>query len=122
MGNHTMAKGQQLGQGRGARRDAGRLARRTPSGDARAKCESHHEHTKAGRPGGVQEPDTGIQKYIAEPGPCDRGANRPRTARRSATPHRRASGPRVDAKRQEPLPEKRRVGTASSVQQYPPRG
>ncbi len=104
MGNHTEAKGQQLGQGREARRDAGRLSRRTPSGDARAECESHHEHTKAGRPGGVQEPDTGIPKYVAEPGPCDRGPDRPRTARHSATPQRRASGPRGGANRQEPLP------------------
>ncbi len=98
MGNHTEAKGQQLGQGRGARRDAGRLARRTPSGDAGAECESHYEHTKAGRPGGVQEPDTGIKEYVAEPGPCDRGPDRPRTARPSAYPH----GVRAKGRRQPP--------------------
>ncbi len=86
MGNHSEAKGQQLGQGRGARRDAGRLARRTPSGDARAECESLHEHTKAGRPGGVQEPDTGIPKYLAEPGPCDRGPDRPAPPAAAPTP------------------------------------
>ncbi len=115
MGNHSEAKGQQLRQGRGARRDAGRLARRTPSGDARAKCESHHEHTKAGRPGGVQEQDTGIPEYLAEPGPRDRGPDRPRTARHSA---------RAKGGRQPPAtpPREEKGGTASSVQQQPPRG
>ncbi len=84
MGNHAEAEGKQLGQGRGARRHAGRLARRTPSGAARAECERDHEHTEAGRPGGVQEPNAGIPEYLAEPGPCDRGPNRPCTTRRSA--------------------------------------